>query len=294
MAYASIWRDGFRVVSRAHVFACLPWYDLSELRRSNDALWTRIAAELATAGVPGVPRTLDRVLHYEDQWDSGELLLGQACGYDVAIAYAHQLQLVATPCYAIEGCEGASYRSLVVVPADATADSIESLRGARCVINTPTSHSGMNVLRSLVAPFSENGRFFASAIVSGAHETSLALLRANEADVAAIDCITYGLIRAVRPELLDGTRVIHRTVAVPAPPYVTSTSTPPAVVAALRTAIGHAIADRTISAPLALESIETLSLSDYDAIVELERQADVFGYSELPSVSPRRGGREAD
>lgn len=263
------------------MFACLPWYDLTELRPATDALWQRVSAELRAAGVPGVPDGLNRRLHYEDQWDSGELLLGQACGYDVAIAYAHQLQLVATPCYALDGCEGPTYRSFVVVRADDPATTIEQLRGRRCLINTPTSHSGSNVLRSLVAPLSENGRFFAGVTVSGAHETSLQLLRAGDADVAAIDCVTYGLLRRLRPGALHGTRVIHHTVHVPAPPYVTSASTPPATVAALRHALRAAAADPAIAGPLLMAGIEQLELDDYAAIIELERQADAHGYLEL-------------
>lgn len=268
----------------AKVFACLPWYDLSELRAATDALWARIASELNAGGIAGVPRALDRALHYEDQWDSGSLLLGQACGYDVAIAYTHQLQLVATPCYAIDGCEGPTYRSFVVVRADSAVDSVEALRGSRCLINTPTSHSGMNVLRSLIAPLAHNGRFFSSAIVSGAHETSLELLRAKEADVAAIDCVTYGLLQRARPALLEGTRVIHRTVSVPAPPYVTSASTPAPIVAGLRAAIAKAVADPVISEPLSIAGIEALTLEDYASIAELEREADALGYAELPRI----------
>lgn len=263
------------------MFACLPWYDLAELRRATDALWRRVSDELRATGIAGVPDALNRRLHYEDQWSSGALLLGQACGYDVAIAYAHHLQLVSTPCYGLDGCDGPSYRSFVVVRADDPAATIEDLRGRRCLINTPTSHSGSNVLRSLVAPLSVDGRFFSSVTVSGAHETSLELLRAGDADVAAIDCVTFGLLRRVRPAALAGARVIHETVRVPAPPYVTSSSTPPQTVAALRRALATAVGDPAVAGPLMMTGVEQLSADDYAPIIELERQADAHGYLEL-------------
>lgn len=265
-------------------FACLPWYDLAEIRDATDALWRGLVAGLHARGIGGVPGALERRVHYEDQWSSGGLLLGQACGYDVLMAHAHHLRLVATPCYAADGCEGPTYRSLVVVRDGHPARSLAELRGARCVINTPTSHSGMNVLRSLVAPLSENGRFFASAVVSGAHETSLELLRGGHADVAAIDCVTYALLIRHRPEALAGTRIVHRTAAVAAPPYVTSATTPDHVVEALRAELAAATsrpADAAIMERLGLRGVEVLEIEAYEPIAELERMADGFGYTEL-------------
>src|SRR5690349_5825637 len=92
------------------------------------------------------------------------------------------------------GCAKDMYRSFVVVHADSSARELVDLRGARCVINTPSSHSGMNILQSMIAPLHENGRFFSSVIVSGAHETSLSLILNQAADVAAVDCVTYALL----------------------------------------------------------------------------------------------------
>src|SRR5262249_11090948 len=159
------------------------------------------------------------------------------------LGHADRLRIVATPHFAFAGCDGPHYRSLIVVREGCPAASIEQLRGLRCVINTPTSHSGMNVLRSLVAPLHERGRFFGSVAISGAHELSIELLRADEADVAAIDCVTYGLLQRYRPSALEGTRVIHRTASVPAPPYVTSASTPNDVVGALRAALHELVVE---------------------------------------------------
>src|SRR5262249_25716590 len=71
----------------------------------------------------------------------------------------------------------------------------------------------------------------------GAHVQSIAMVRSGEADVAAIDCVTYALLRRYRPESLAGTRILQPTDPVPAPPYVTSQDYPADTVARMRNAL---------------------------------------------------------
>lgn len=257
--------------------ACLPWYDFSELQPHNDELWQRIARGLRERGLDGVPGDLDRATPYTEQWSSRGLLLGQACGYDALLTQRHQLRIVATPCFGFAGCTGSNYSSVVVVRKSSSVHTLEELAGTRCVINTPTSHSGMNVLRALVAPLANAGRFFRSVQISGAHEHSLRMLTRGDADVAAIDCITYGLLARHRVGATDELRIIHRTRQVPAPPFVTHRSTSERTVAALR----EALADALPHTGLSLLGIEKLELAEYRPIVEIAQQADVAGYREL-------------
>jgi ABC-type phosphate/phosphonate transport system substrate-binding protein len=266
------------------MLASLPWYDLSEVRGSLDELWSAIARRLVAQGIAPVPQRLDRDPDYEAQWNGGELLLGQACGYDAVLGHADRLRVVATPHFSFAGCEGPHYCSFVVVRAECPAERIEELRGLRCVINTPTSHSGMNVLRSLVAPLHVAGRFFDSVTVSGAHEHSVRLLREDIADVAAIDCVTYGLLQRHRPDALAGTRVIHETMRVPAPPFVTSASTTEPVVEALASALDHVVRahpDRAVLDALGLVGISRLGTAAYRPIAELADAARATDYGEL-------------
>ena len=262
---------------------CLPWYDLAETRSAMDRLWHQIAIALRALGAEGVPEVLDCRADYESQWQRHDLLLGQACGYDVYCANDHDLQVVGVPVYLMPGCEGTRYRSFVIVREGAEYAGIEDLRGARCVINSPRSHSGMNVLQALVAPLAEQGRFFGDVQISGAHERSLERIRLGEADVAAIDCITYGLLQRHRPEALARTRIVHRTQALTAPPYVTSSNTSPELVSMLLRAIASGIAalsdaDRS---DLGLAGVEAASLDDYEGIGRLADDALRASYCEL-------------
>lgn len=263
--------------------ACLPWYDLAEVRSSHDRLWSHVASQLRQHGLLDIPDTLDRRTDYESQWQEPGLLLGQACGYDVYCSNDYSLQIVGVPVYGWFGCEGAGYRSFVIVRDDSRFESLSDLQGAHCVINSPRSHSGMNVLQALVAPLARAERFFASVQISGAHERSLAMVAEGTAEIAAIDCITYGLLQHHRPDALAATRVIHETAVIAAPPYVTGADTDASLLPVLRAAIDKAITalhprDR---GALGLKGVAAAKLADYQAIGEFRHRAQVAGYREL-------------
>lgn len=268
--------------------ANLPWYDYPELQPATDALWAAIAEELRSLGMPGVPAQLDRETPCRDSWHSPHFLMGQACGYDLVISAKEHLQYVATPCYTAPCSRGTNYRSYVIVRAEDSYRFLKDLRGLRCVINERTSHSGMNSLRCEIAPQAHGGHFFASVLESGSHRTSLKMLRDGGADVAAIDCVAFSLLSRSSPADTAGLRVIHRTHPVPAPPYVTSVHTPPAVVAQLREALSRAVARGELSSvrqSLMLDGVKVLSPSDYGIIQVQKECADLAGYIELQSPS---------
>jgi len=265
--------------------ANLPWYDLPEVRHATDALWRELARQFRQIGLTDIPDQLNRSIAYERQWTSSNFLFGQACGYDVRLAYPQHLQIVATPCYSVPGCIGSNYSSLVVVREDAVFDSITDLRGTRCVINTPTSHSGMNVLRALVAPLHCDGRFFSEVHISGSHEQSVRMIQQQAVDVAAIDCVTFELLRTYRPHEVQSLRVLHRTENVPAPPYVTASSTTPERLLTMREALRQCFSEPAmipVKKQLLLTGIEVVPDESYLPIETLEVMAHEQNYREIP------------
>lgn len=275
------------------MLASLPWYDLEEIAPATDQFWQCLARNLRQAGLANVPEELNRNLPYERQWASSELLFSQSCGYDVLIAYETKLQLVATPRYTAPGCQGSTYSSLVLVREDSASQSLEDLRGTRCVINTRTSHSGMNILRTLVAPLHCDGRFFSSVKLSGAHEASISMILGRNADLAAIDCVTYALLGRHRPRLLSGTRVLFRTQQVPAPPYVTSAVNAEDVLQSLRRALAETLEDpkaSSIKEELLLDNVDFLPLDAYQPVADFEKSSLDHGYWQIPHwVEPSVG-----
>ena len=147
--------------------AALPMYDYPELAPAHDALWSALADRLIAAGVSDPPLKLTRTLSHFETWRHPGLLLGQGCEFPLAKSFAGRVRLVATPRYAVPGCDGPRYRSAIVVRADDPAETLGDLRHRRCVVNERDSNSGMNLLRAAIAPISQRTRFFESVSLSG-------------------------------------------------------------------------------------------------------------------------------
>jgi ABC-type phosphate/phosphonate transport system substrate-binding protein len=244
-----------------------------------------LAHNLRKRGLKDVPATLNREIPNEDQWRSGQLLFSQACGYDVLVR-ANHLRILATPVYTPTACLGGYYSSMVVVREDSRFECLEDLRGSRCAINTPTSHSGMNVLRALFAPMSRNGRFFESVSITGSHEASLMMITDRRADVAAIDCITYALLEQHRSRALREIRVLCCSSRFPAPPYVVGSQVSEGDVDLIRQGLVETLAApdmRRAKHALLINEVVDLPLQSYQSIADLERCALESQFSEVCS-----------
>src|SRR5260221_10988669 len=131
---------------------CLGMYDLPELRVDRDRLWAAIAAQLAAAGIAGVPATLERTDDLSGLWRDPDLLLAECCGYPLMTVLEGRPAVVATTVHRAPGCRGAHHASRLVVPRQATARRLADCRGLRVAINDWHSNTGMNLLRHAVAP----------------------------------------------------------------------------------------------------------------------------------------------
>lgn len=99
--------------------------------------------------------------------------------------------------------------------------------------------------------------------------------------MAAIDCVTYGNVLRFDPQSLAGVRVLAETVKAPGLPLVTRAGAPDEEVSLLRQVLQQAITEPSL-APirdvLALKDFAVLSDLDYEALAELERQAQRLRY----------------
>ena len=269
------------------LLASLPMYDLEPLRPATDAWWSGVAAALRRQGFDDAPGTLMREGGFTDrfvQWASPDLLLSQTCGYPLTHAFCGHLRLVATPVYRAEHCAGARYCSVVMVGQDHPAVTIDELRGGHVAVNGFDSQSGFNSLRALVAPLAHGGRFFGRVSETGRHAASLAMVAAGEADVCALDCVSFALWRRHMPELLEGTRVLTVTARAPSLPYVTPAGRCDEEVARLSAALLEAAADPALAAAretLLIAGFETLPRTAYDEIDAMEDLAIAAGYPQL-------------
>jgi ABC-type phosphate/phosphonate transport system substrate-binding protein len=101
--------------------ASLPMYDFPELREAHDEFWGALAARLDAAGLKEVPRALTRGASLGEVWGDNRLLFAQGCEYPLAKASSDRVRVVAHPVYAAAGCDGARYRSAIIVSAASDA-----------------------------------------------------------------------------------------------------------------------------------------------------------------------------
>lgn len=259
-------------------------YDLPELRQATDALWQAISARLLDRGVPA-PEHLMR----DDQppraaWTNPGLLLSQTCGYPLLTALRGHAALVATPMYRAPGCDGPFRRSAVIVHSASDANELGDLRGRRCAVNEPDSDSGMNLLRAEVAPLAGGSSFFGEVIHTGSHLASLESVAAGQSDVAAIDAVTYALLRRLRPELTKSVRLLLWTVSSPGLPLITHHRQPERIRSALRAVLADVAADprlQEVRSELMLVGFADLAPAHYRSIQRLAQFAAESGYPEL-------------
>ena len=263
--------------------AALPMYDFAELTAWHDALWHAIAMRLRNAGVMA-PLTLTRDRGPIDLWQHPRLLLGQGCEYPIATSFFRFVRPVATPRYAVPGCDGARYRSAIVVRHDDAAQNLAQLHGRRCVINEVDSNSGMNLLRAVIAPLSGGQPFFATVERSGAHRRSAAMVAEGLADVAALDCVSYAHFRLLEPKTVSRLRVLAWTDPSPSLPYITARATDAATLAALRASLASVMSDAALEPVrrrLFLDGFDFAPAEDYAAVMALAQRARDHGYPVL-------------
>ncbi len=142
----------------------------------------------------------------------------------------------------------------------------------------------MNLFRATIAPIARRARFFAAVIVTGSHEASLEAVAEGRADLAAIDCVTFGLMKRLRPGLIGRVAVVAESVASPGLPFIAAAGLPESTAAAVRQALFAALADPGLAAPLGalgLTGVRLTTSADYQRICDIEQDAEAAGYPAL-------------
>jgi ABC-type phosphate/phosphonate transport system substrate-binding protein len=245
----------------------LPMYDYPEFMPATEA-WAAAIARFAGRDV-----ALSRPDDYAGAWSRGDLAFSQTCGYPFTHAFRNSLLLIGTPHYAVPGCDGFRYSSLVVAR---ERRALDDYRGCVAVVNTADSMSGMLALKSFFSGLARDGQFFGRAILSGGHVNSLAALQRGEADVCAIDAVCVAYVRRHRPHLIEGLHELGWTCRVPGLPYVTRDPD----VRRWQDAVAAASVDPVLAdvrACLMIGGFTVTEPSDYEVIPALEAEVDAMG-----------------
>jgi ABC-type phosphate/phosphonate transport system substrate-binding protein len=172
-------------------------------------------------------------------------------------------------------------RSFVVTNRQAGFTSLEDLRGGIAAVNSRESNSGYNLFRATLAPIARGAPFFGAVIETGGHVASISAVAEGRADCAAIDCITYGNIARHAPRQLVDISILAETPSGPGLPFITRASASDRDVEILRAALRGAIDEPSLAGTrdrLGLVDFALLSDSDYDDLLQLERNAAELGY----------------
>jgi phosphonate transport system substrate-binding protein len=210
---------------------------------------------------------------------SGAAHLGVVCG--LQYVYAQQrcdepgLELLAAAVMRAPRYQARPiYFSDVVVRRDHPARSFDDLRGSRWAYNEPTSHSGYNITRYMLARRGYHAGFFGRAVETGAHERSLEQVLDGTVDASAIDSTVLEQELRTQPALASRIRVVARFAESPIPPLVVSRTVPEVVRADIRqvllqmhhdTAMGEPSAEHILAAG-AIQRFVRVVDADYDVI----------------------------
>ena len=212
------------------------------------------------------------------------VFVGQVCGYPLTNEFAGRFQVIATPVYRTPYFTGPEYRSVIVVHRDCESEpyweKLADAKGSLAVNNSKNSHSGYNILRSMVTPLTIESSlttpFFRKVLVSGGHRQSLLLISNKQADLAAIDGLTWGLLERYAPEDLESVRILGLSPPAPAPAFVTDTEASDEKLGLFRKALQIVCEEpefKTVREQLFLERIEILPEDAYESILEMEKES---------------------
>ena len=256
----------------------LPMYPLSAAARHGFGEF--LLPRLARAGFAPLPPRLVSPGDPHRHWLRPDLALSQTCGYPLVTELAGRVQLLGGFAYSAPGCSGVHYRSVLLVRADYAGAGLADLRGAVAVYNDRRSQSGYNALRAAIAPLACQGRFFSASLASGSHLASARMVAAGAADIAAVDCVSYALLRQRHPRWFAGLRVIGATPATPGLPLISARQTRPRQLedlCAMLDELAHSRATRPLRRQLGISGFQRLTLDDYQVCLQQQQMAARLG-----------------
>ncbi|WP_166417864.1 phosphate/phosphite/phosphonate ABC transporter substrate-binding protein [Cochlodiniinecator piscidefendens] len=200
------------------MIASLSMYARPETSDAINRFWALIRANLIATGIDA-PETLAQDEDYMTVWTDPDLVLSQTCGMPFRKFLHGKVNMVVTPDPGLENCPPGYYRSSFVVRKDDPRTSLAEFKDERFAYNEENSQSGF------AAPFNHakaQGFAFSNLVQSGGHAISAKMVAEGDADVAAIDGLTWKFVQRY-DSFAANLRVLEWTdPATPCLPLITS------------------------------------------------------------------------
>lgn len=197
------------------MIASMMMYARAELADAHSRFWALIRQELAARDIDS-PEQLANDADEFEVWTAPDLVLSQTCGMPYRTSLHEKVTLIGTPDFSVEGCAPGYYNSVIVVRADDPRQSLSDFRDARFTYNQTFSQSGFAAPYALCASL---GFWFTDQSQSHGHRNSAQFVAEEQADIAAIDAVTWQFIERYDSFARD-LRVLAATPATPGLPYI--------------------------------------------------------------------------
>lgn len=268
------------MIANARMYAVTP---------EAEAAWVELIGHVSTeAGVAFGYLPYPAPLPLEDLWRRPDLGCVFMCGYPIALKIAEVTPLAAPIPDAPWANGHAVYRSDLIVRSDAPFERLEDSFSGRVGWTVEHSHSGFNALRRHLLPYRTPARPNVYAHVTGHLVTARRILDevlTGGIDIGPLDGYWHMLIRAYRPEMLAGVRVLASTDVAPMPAFVTVKDADPAMVSRLRAAFAAAQTRSWFAAlakRLLITGFQPVDHADFATTLAWDREAKAAGY-DLPA-----------
>ena len=251
---------------------------------AQERFWLGLKKWFDYFGVKHAPDFLSHPLDLHRHWAIPDVLLSQTCGYPLVTELNNKVQLIGAFAYAAEGCHGVSYRSFLVARRQDQAAHLSEFRDRKVAYNSLQSQSGYNCLRAQIAPLAINGHFFAHAIESGSHHHSIEMVVNHDADLAAIDCVSFAFFERNHPDLMAQIKVIGKTRLTPGLPLITNIHSSNHTIIAIQKALNATMTDDSLietRQALMITDFQALPIDAYDICLDMQRQAISLGVDSL-------------
>ena len=211
-----------------------------------------------------------------------ELLVAQTCGYPWLKKWQPTHQLITVAEYALEGTKGHQYCSWIITNKKNKRRSLEDYRDGIAAINGFDSNSGMNVLRHAIAALSRESRFFGEIKVSGSHLKSIELVARGEADIAAIDSVSFHYFKQLIPQHIADVAIIGQTEYTTGLPFIASNKLDldkASIIEAMNKCLAN-LSPKNYAA-LGIQQFIAVNSADYEKTAKLEHDAIEANYPVL-------------
>jgi ABC-type phosphate/phosphonate transport system substrate-binding protein len=247
--------------------AALPMYDWPEVRWATEALWAALRVSFTRRGIEA-PAVVSQPGDLMSFWRNPDLLLSQTCGLPYATSLIARVRLVGTPSYDI-GCAAGYYYSVLITPAGRPFEGLERFSG-RLAVNGADSQSGYSALLLALSGAQAGAPSDYERLVTGSHRKSIEAIAQGEAELAAIDVVSFQLAQRHMPETAAVT-IVGCTRPTPGLPLITAR--PEADLQLMQAAVREAIdgLDHAAREALFLNGFEILGEEAYDEIARAWR-----------------------